>query len=122
MSAPAWMPVAPVSPPLPVQRAIAYLEQHLQQAVSLQELAQVACISRFHLARLFRASTGDSPMQYQRRRRIEQAQRLLREGRHNVTDIACELGYFDQSHFIRSFRAATGCTPGGYAGREQHAR
>ncbi len=108
--------------PRGVMRAIEYIEHHLGEPVSVAELAAAACMSRFHLARLFRASTGASPMAYLRRRRIEQAQVLLRRGGRKVSEIASDLCFFDQSHFVRSFRQATGCTPRSFAAACSEAR
>jgi len=110
----AFLP-ADVLPPRAVTRAIAYIEQHLCEPIGVQQLAAAACMSRFHFARVFRRATGFSPMEYLRHRRIEQAQVLLREGRYKVSEIASDLGFFDQSHFVRRFRRATGCTPARYA-------
>ncbi len=101
--------------PRAVCRAVDYIEQHLYEPVCVEQLAAAACMSRFHFARTFRAHTGLSPMEYLRQRRIEQAQRLLREGGRKVCQVASELCFFDQSHFVRSFRRATGCTPARYA-------
>jgi AraC family transcriptional regulator len=121
---PAWAPCDPragVPPatsggwPRPVRRAVDYIEAHLHEPVNVAELAGAACMSRFHFARTFRASTGCSPMEYLRLRRIAVAQQMLRDGRHKVCQIASELCFFDQSHFIRSFRRITGCTPTRFA-------
>lgn len=111
---PASLP-AELPPPRAVVRAIDYIEQHLCEPIGVQQLAAAACMSRFHFARVFRRATGFSPMEYLRHRRIEQARVLLREGRYKVSEIASDLGFFDQSHFVRRFRRATGCTPARYA-------
>ncbi|MEG2804302.1 AraC family transcriptional regulator [Stenotrophomonas sp.] len=100
-----------------LRRAQAYIEAHLQQPMLVDDLAAAACVSRFHLARLFRAGTGLSPTAYLRRRRIEHAQQLLHAGGLKVSQIASTLCFFDQSHFVRSFRAVTGCTPRHFARR-----
>ncbi|MFO3705206.1 helix-turn-helix transcriptional regulator [Xanthomonas codiaei] len=98
-----------------VARALHYIETHLCEPTGVAQLAAAACMSRFHFARVFRDATGASPMAYLRRRRLERAQALLREGRHTVSQIATDLCFFDQSHFVRSFRTATGCTPARFA-------
>mgnify|MGYP006174140595 FL=1 len=54
-----------------LQRALRYVDEHLSQPLRVTELAAVACVSRFHLVRLFRSGTGASPLRYVRRRRIE---------------------------------------------------
>lgn len=115
-SPPAPLP-APLDPawPAAVRRAVAYVELHLREPIRVEELAAAACMSRFHFARVFRASTGSSPMEYLRQRRIVQAQWLLRERGRKVCQVASELCFFDQSHFVRSFRRVTGCTPACFA-------
>ncbi len=103
--------------PHAVVRAVDYIEDHLYEPLHVDALAAAACMSRFHFSRVFRAATGASPMAYVRRRRIAQAELLLRDGRCKVIQIASDLCFFDQSHFVRSFRQVTGCTPTGFAAR-----
>ncbi|MBO9747563.1 helix-turn-helix transcriptional regulator [Xanthomonas phaseoli pv. dieffenbachiae] len=98
-----------------VARAMQYIDTHLYEPVSVAHLAQAACMSRFHFARVFRDAVGTSPMEYLRLRRLERAQAMLREGGHTISQIATDLCFFDQSHFVRSFRNATGCTPARFA-------
>lgn len=97
-----------------LQRALRYVDEHLSQPLRVTELAAAACVSRFHLVRLFRAGTGASPLRYVRRRRIERARQLLPGAQLPMACTAQQLGFFDQSHFVRSFRAETGCSPGQY--------
>ncbi|QHB71524.1 AraC family transcriptional regulator [Stenotrophomonas sp. 364] len=113
-------PIPSTLPPTQVaalRRALAYIDANLQQPVLVEQMAAAACVSRFHLARLFRAGTGMSPTAYLRQRRIEHAQQLLHAGGLKVSQIASSLCFFDQSHFVRSFRAVTGCTPRHFARR-----
>lgn len=105
-----------------VQRAQDYIDQHLRQPLRIHDIAAAACVSRYHLARLFRIATGMSPTTWLRVRRIDQARRWLREGSQPVGRIASELAFFDQSHFTRSFRAVTGCSPRHYARQQAAAR
>lgn len=112
-------PPAPVAVLAPnqaaaLQRALRYIDEHLSQPLRVTELAAAACVSRFHLVRLFRSGTGASPLRYVRRRRIERARQLLPGSEHSMSHLAQHLGFFDQSHFVRSFRAETGCSPGQY--------
>lgn len=112
-------PVAPATALAPhqaaaLQRALRYIDAHLSQPLRVTELAEVACVSRFHLVRLFRTGTGASSLRYLRRRRIERARQLLPAGDQPMSRLAQHLGFFDQSHFVRSFRAETGCSPGQY--------
>lgn len=101
--------------PSALARAQHYIDHHLAERIGLADIANAACVSRYHFARMFRLSTGHSPMQYLLQRRIERARQLLLSGRHSVGTVAYELGFFDQSHFVNSFRRVTGATPGWYA-------
>jgi AraC family transcriptional regulator len=97
-----------------LQRACSFIEQRLGERLSLQEIADAACVSRFHFARMFRLSTGRSPIEYLFHRRIERARHLLLEGDRLIGEVAAELGFSDQSHFSRHFRRATGLSPSAY--------
>ena len=92
-------------------RASAFIESHLGESFTLSDLARAACVSRFHFARLFRVSTGLSPMEYVLKMRIERAKCALAEGRQKISVAAAEFGFFDQSHFARTFRRMTGVSP-----------
>lgn len=95
------------------------IHERLGEKVTLQEIADAACMSRFHFARLFRRSTGYSPMEYLLRTRLATAKAMLRQGTMPICDIALAIGFADQSHFTRRFRRAVGLTPLQYA--RQHA-
>lgn len=84
-------------------------------AVTLGELAAIAQVSRFHFARMFRLSMGETPMAYLERLRLLRARELLRSGEHPLARVAQLTGFADQSHFGRRFRRHFGCTPGDYA-------
>lgn len=92
-----------------------YIVENLGERVTLDDLARVIGLSRFHFARQFRRSTGESPMRYVHRCRIEHAKRLLRHGELLMTEIALDVGFCDQSHFSRSFRKLVGMTPREFA-------
>jgi AraC family transcriptional regulator len=91
------------------------MHDHIQKHIALDELSHVAGVSRFHFGRLFRASTGMTPMRYLESCRIELARKLLRERILSMAEIAIAVGCADQSHFIKRFRRHAGCTPGQYA-------
>ena len=94
---------------------LALVERRLGESVSLGELANVAAVSRFHFSRMFRVSTGFSPMGYLLHRRIEAAKAMLERGAGPIADVAAALGFCDQSHFTRRFRRLTGLTPRAFA-------
>jgi AraC-like DNA-binding protein len=83
------------------------------ESVRLDDLAAVADMSRFHLIRLFRQRYGLTPFAFQRNLRVERARDALQHGQ-SLADAAAGLGFADQSHLGRAFRAVMGATPGQY--------
>jgi len=100
-------------------RACSFIAENLGERFTLDDLARQAGVSRFHFARLFRISTGDSPMAYLLKSRIERAKQMLLQNAGPVCEIAAALGFCDQSHLTRTFRRLTGMTPREFA--RQHA-
>jgi AraC family transcriptional regulator len=88
-----------------------YIESNLSQDIGLEDLAQVVRLSRFHLARRFKASFGEPPHQYLTARRMEFAKRLLKETVLPVGDVASAAGYASSGPFIKAFKQAMGETP-----------
>jgi AraC family transcriptional regulator len=89
-----------------------YLNAHLSQNVRLDELAALAGMSPFHFLRVFTASCGLSPHRYLLHRRIEVARDALERQDVSLAELACRLGFVDQSHFTHHFRRLTGVAPG----------
>lgn len=94
----------------PVGVVRAYLADNFTRSVSLDELAQVARLSKFHLLRSFVKETGMTVHRYQMQLRICRAKELLKTGR-RVVDVALDLGFTDQAHFSRYFKRFTSQTP-----------
>jgi len=100
--------------PLVRRRLHEYIEAHLDQNITLGMLAQLACMSEFHLARMFRISFGMPPSSWIAARRIERARGLLRAGKLPLQQVAQTCGYADLSHFSHRFGEAVGAPPGRY--------
>lgn len=96
-------------------RVLDHIDANLERHVSLDELAAIACLSRFHFARVFKASTGRTPGQYMAALRVERAKQLLMRGNDPLLDIAMALNFSSQATFTRAFRIATGKTPAVFA-------
>ena len=94
-----------------VNRVRAYLHDHLADDISLERAAAVACLSPFHFLRVFRKATGLTPHGYLLQIRVQKAKALLEQG-WQVTSVASEVGFADQSHLTRHFKRITGLTPG----------
>jgi len=101
--------------PRTLQRITDFIEANLHEHIDLATLASIANVSRFHFARLFRASTGVSAMAYLEKCRMERAQALIRRGDLQLASIASLVGYDDPSYFTRRFRHFCGQTPSGWA-------
>ncbi|WP_240453440.1 helix-turn-helix transcriptional regulator [Janthinobacterium agaricidamnosum] len=86
-----------------------------QPLASLAQLAEMAGMSRYQLIRAFRAATGMTPHAYQLNLGVNRARSDLQAG-NALADIACALGFADQSHLQRVFKAHVGITPGRYRG------
>ena len=98
-----------------LHRIRAYIDAHIGEHISLDDLARQAGISRFHFARQFRLTTGESPMGYLRRVRIERSKSILQGRETTIAEIAATLGFSDQSHFTRTFGRLVGVSPGSFA-------
>ena len=95
------------------RRSIEILNDRLDEKIALAELAAEFNLSPFHFARVFKRVTGFPPHEYQLQLRIARARELLcRQPGKTIADIACELGFSDESHFRRHFRRIVGTTPG----------
>jgi AraC family transcriptional regulator len=93
---------------------ISYIEDNVHRRIPLDELAGVAGVSRYHFARVFKISTSLSPMAYVERTRIRRAQEMIRTTNFSLSQIAQRLGFSDQAHFGRRFKAQFGSAPGIY--------
>jgi AraC family transcriptional regulator len=101
--------------PAALQRVQDYIQSHLHEPVDLDTLAGLANVSRFHFARLFRASAGITAMAYLEKCRMQHAQDLIRRGTWPLARVAAMAGYEDQSYFTRRFKLYCGATPLAYA-------
>jgi AraC family transcriptional regulator len=97
-----------------VRRVTEFMLAHLDQELSLEQLAHQVGFSAYHFAHLFRQTTGESPHQFVLRQRIEAARRLLKETDMPLAQVALSVGFPNQSHFTQVFKNHMGCTPGRY--------
>ena len=95
----------------PAQKALWYIESHLADALSLEQIAGVGGVSRFHMVRAFAAATGLSVMRYVRTRRLSEAARALAGGAPAILNVALDADYGSHEAFTRAFRDHFGVTP-----------
>lgn len=100
---------------LAVQRMQDYIAQHLNEELSLADLARISMFSPWYAHRLFKAHTGLAPAEYIRRLRLSQSALRLRGGGCKVVDVAFELGFGSADGYTRAFYRAFGVTPHEYA-------
>ena len=95
----------------PAQKALWYIESHLAAPLTLDDVAGVAGVSRFHLVRAFAAATGFSVMRYVRARRLSKAAQALAAGAPDILSLALDADYSSHEAFTRAFRDHFGVTP-----------
>jgi len=95
-------------------RVLDYIDANLEGDLSLERMASIACLSRYHFARAFRQAVGQPPHRYVSARRLERAKALLTRGDRPLVDIALSLSFCSQANFTRDFKQATGQAPGHY--------
>lgn len=110
---------SPLSPPAfgketqVIKRACDYLIEHFAENVSLDDLAQIANLSPYHLNRVFSKQIGMPPHSFQTQVRVSRAKALLRDGE-AIPLVAFLTGFADQSHLTRHFKRLVGVPPGQY--------
>ena len=101
-----------------LRRMTQYVQLHLGEDISLAAIANELAFSPFHLAHVFKQTTGLSLHQYVLQQRMARAKALLSLSRLSLVQIAAELGFANQSHFGTVFKKCTGATPKGYRNLE----
>lgn len=95
----------------------AFMDEHFDEPLSLDKLAQRAHLSRYHFIRLFRRHFYETPHQYLTRKRLEQAKYLLANSTLSVTDICFAVGFESMGSFSTLFHKTVGWTPSIYRAR-----
>lgn len=98
--------------------AVRHVHRTLDRHVTVEELAETACMSMSTFYRHFRTEFGMTPLQYVTKCRMERAQTLLREANRTVTEVCYDVGFNSVSHFTSKFKEHVGMTPSRY--QEDH--
>ncbi|MBU0557707.1 MAG: AraC family transcriptional regulator [Alphaproteobacteria bacterium] len=94
-----------------LDRLLEFVEAHLEDDLSVEDLAKVLGLSRFHFSRIFKTTTSRSPYQFLLERRVRRAMDLLRSSNLSVADIARQCGFRSVPQFEEAFRRAMGTRP-----------
>jgi AraC-like DNA-binding protein len=100
-----------------LRRAKDHIDRHYAADLDLDTLARVAGVSKYHFARSFETSYGETAIRYLTRRRIERAQDLLRDANLTVTEICMIVGFASLGSFSSRFTALVGESPTAYRAR-----
>ncbi|MFD2937631.1 GlxA family transcriptional regulator [Spirosoma flavum] len=100
-----------------IEQAQTYIEEHLSGKISFEELAAELAISRRNFDRRFIKATGNTPVEYLQRVKIEVAKKSLEKGRKSIFEVMDEVGYSDDKAFREVFRKITSLSPLAYKAR-----
>lgn len=92
-------------------RLLDYVAANVDKPLTVDELADVACLTESYLIRAFRKGLGITPLQYVIRKKVQHAQKMLLSTEMTVQEIAKAVGFDDASYFIRLFKKNIGLTP-----------
>ena len=94
-----------------VKKAANYIEENLYQKITPSQVAEYCSVSKDHLSLLFRLNTGETAAKYILREKLSESRRLINRGLSN-SQIAYQLGFCSESHFIAKYKEHYGTTPG----------
>ncbi|ADO70651.1 AraC family transcriptional regulator [Stigmatella aurantiaca] len=97
----------------PVRRAMEYIRERLGDSITLDDLADYADLDKFHLCRAFRTQIGMPPHTYLTHLRVARAKELLQRGG-RASDVALQVGFYDQAQLTHHFKRLVGTTPARY--------
>lgn len=100
-----------------VQQAQAYIESNLHEKISVEHLSSRLAVGRRNFDRRFIKATGNTPIEYLQRVKIESAKKALENTRKTINEVMYEVGYSDVKAFREVFRKITGMSPLEYRGR-----
>lgn len=103
-----------------VQQVTSYLVNHYKQKLTLQDIADHVGLSPYHLERLFKQETSETPRRFLEKIRIDKAMHYLVHSNHTNLEICYEVGFQSTSNFYKVFRKMHGCSPIEY--RQRHVK
>lgn len=103
--------------PYRMKRVTEFIHEHIEEEITLNELANNVGLSPSHFCSLFRKTSGKTPHQFILHCRIQHAKELLAKHSHSILDVALASGFRTHQHFSRIFRRQVGIPPSAYRGQ-----
>lgn len=95
-----------------VEKIMDYFEDHYEEKISLDQIAENMYLSPFYISKIFKAETGDTPIRYLINVRLEKALEILKEDRElSIQEVSARVGYDDAYHFSKLFKKHFGISP-----------
>ena len=91
-----------------------YVHEHYAEELSLEQLAKLSHYSKSYIIKLFKKNTGQTPIEYINRYRLDRAKSLLKNKKNSILDVSLMSGFQNVGYFIRIFKSHFGMTPGVY--------
>lgn len=91
-----------------------FIQENLSQRITLDQLARIARLSKFHFCRFFEKHTGLTPMKFVKNARVEKAKTLIKKGKYNMISVAIQSGFTNSCTFSKQFKKNTGVSPSSY--------
>lgn len=101
-----------------IEESIVYINEHLAEELTLDDLASKASLSLYYFMRLFKRETGFTPHEYLLKARINTAKFLLKNTQTSIKEICFCTGFSNESSFCTAFKKRTGLTPTAYRSQE----
>lgn len=97
-----------------IRKVLLHISRNINKQIDIEELSEIACMSKDHFIRIFKKEIGQTPLNYITRRKLDKAELLLTTTDNPIKEIAYEVGYEDNSYFNRLFKSRIGVTPQRY--------
>lgn len=97
-----------------IEKVLSYIDENLSSSMSVDELAKIACMSRYHFFRTFKNCTGKCPYEYIQARKINESLKYLRFENITIQEVSNKIGYSNVNNFIKDFKKIIGTTPNKY--------
>ena len=102
-----------------IDTAFAYIQNHYHESIRLEDIASRCYLTEAHFCRLFKQLTGETPIYYINKFRINKAVSYLADSQLTIKEIAEKVGFYDEAYFCRCFRKYKGVPPSRYMAHQK---